>query len=164
VHLSVPSSLIYFCTPVDCLLILFPNIWKIICYSLRPILLFTNTDVSITKMCLDTSILAKSIMGRREYQYTRNYFNLGSVHSYMIMNIADWIAALGCLFAVKGLLQASNSSKKWMWYSFYVSVAISVFWTYYLLKYVILQTTQLSLLCQTISYHIISYHIRLMLL
>jgi hypothetical protein len=35
-------------------------------YSLRPILLFTNADVSITKMCLDTSILAKSIMGRRE--------------------------------------------------------------------------------------------------
>jgi hypothetical protein len=36
-------------------------------YSLRPILLFANTDVSITKMCLDTSILAKSIMDRREY-------------------------------------------------------------------------------------------------
>jgi hypothetical protein len=36
-------------------------------YSLRPILLFVNTDVSITKMCLGTSILAKSIMGRREY-------------------------------------------------------------------------------------------------
>jgi hypothetical protein len=36
-------------------------------YSLRPILLFANTDVSTTKMCLDTSILAKSIMGRREY-------------------------------------------------------------------------------------------------
>jgi hypothetical protein len=35
-------------------------------YSLRPILLFANTDVSTTKMCLDTSILAKSIMGRRE--------------------------------------------------------------------------------------------------
>jgi hypothetical protein len=37
-------------------------------YSLWPILLFANTDVSITKMCLDTSILAKSIMGRREYK------------------------------------------------------------------------------------------------
>jgi hypothetical protein len=35
-------------------------------YSLRPILLFANTDVSITKMCLDTSILAKSNMDRRE--------------------------------------------------------------------------------------------------
>jgi hypothetical protein len=36
-------------------------------YSLRPILLFANTDVSTVKICLDTSILAKSIMGRREY-------------------------------------------------------------------------------------------------
>jgi hypothetical protein len=40
---------------------------KMIKYSLRSILLFSNTDISTTKMCLDTSILAKSIMGRREY-------------------------------------------------------------------------------------------------
>jgi hypothetical protein len=39
-----------------------------ISYSLRPILLFANTDVSITKMYLDTSILVKSIMGGREYK------------------------------------------------------------------------------------------------
>jgi hypothetical protein len=37
-----------------------------ILYSLRAILLFANTDVSTTKICLDTSMLAKSIMGRRE--------------------------------------------------------------------------------------------------
>jgi hypothetical protein len=36
-------------------------------YSLRPILLFANIDVSITKMCLDISKLAKSLMGRRKY-------------------------------------------------------------------------------------------------
>jgi hypothetical protein len=35
-------------------------------YSLRSILLFINTNVFITKMCLDTSVLTKSIMGRRE--------------------------------------------------------------------------------------------------
>jgi hypothetical protein len=29
-------------------------------YYLRPILLFADTDISIMKMCLDTSILAKS--------------------------------------------------------------------------------------------------------
>jgi hypothetical protein len=40
-------------------------------YSLRLILLFINTDVSIAKMCLDTSILAKSIMGRREYIFNQ---------------------------------------------------------------------------------------------
>jgi hypothetical protein len=51
----------------------------IISYSLRPILLFTNTDVSITKICLDTSILTKSIMGRREYHnlsVNHNFTNL----------------------------------------------------------------------------------------
>jgi hypothetical protein len=36
-------------------------------YSLWPILLFANTDVSMTKMPLDTSELTKSIMGQREY-------------------------------------------------------------------------------------------------
>ncbi|GJM94147.1 hypothetical protein PR202_ga10764 [Eleusine coracana subsp. coracana] len=29
--------------------------------------------------------------------------------------IADWIAALACVFAVKGLLQNSGPSKKWIW-------------------------------------------------
>jgi hypothetical protein len=43
-------------------------------YSLRPILLFANTDVCTTKMYLDTSILAKSIIGRREYIH----FNKGA--------------------------------------------------------------------------------------
>jgi hypothetical protein len=36
-------------------------------YFLEPVLFFANTDVSTTKMCLDTSILAKSIMDWREY-------------------------------------------------------------------------------------------------
>jgi hypothetical protein len=33
---------------------------------LPPIILFANIDVSITKICLDTSVLAKSNMDRRE--------------------------------------------------------------------------------------------------
>jgi hypothetical protein len=40
---------------------------RVFYYSLRPILIFANTDISITKIYLDTSILEKSIMGRREY-------------------------------------------------------------------------------------------------
>jgi hypothetical protein len=40
---------------------------KRISYSLRFILLFANTDVSITKICLDASTLAKSIMDWRDY-------------------------------------------------------------------------------------------------
>jgi hypothetical protein len=39
-------------------------------YSLRPILLFANTDV-----CLDTSVLAKSNMGRREYIFSSTFKN-----------------------------------------------------------------------------------------
>jgi hypothetical protein len=34
-------------------------------YSLQPILPFVNTDLSSTKMCLDTSIFMKGNMGRR---------------------------------------------------------------------------------------------------
>jgi hypothetical protein len=37
-------------------------------YSLRPILLFVNIDVSTTKICLDISTLRKSIMSRRKYR------------------------------------------------------------------------------------------------
>jgi hypothetical protein len=36
-------------------------------YSLRPIILFANVDVSRYILVVDTSVLAKSNMGRREY-------------------------------------------------------------------------------------------------
>jgi hypothetical protein len=35
-------------------------------YSLRSTILFVNTDVPTIRMCLDTSVLAKSNMGPRE--------------------------------------------------------------------------------------------------
>jgi hypothetical protein len=44
---------------------------KKIHYSLRSILLFYNMDVSIIKICLDTPILAKSIMDRKEYKFSQ---------------------------------------------------------------------------------------------
>jgi hypothetical protein len=50
-------------------------------YSLRPILLFADTDVSTTKICLDTSVLAKSNMGRREY--CCSFFLLKFVSKYV---------------------------------------------------------------------------------
>jgi hypothetical protein len=37
------------------------------CISLRPIILFANIDVSRHTLVVDTSVLAKSNMGRREY-------------------------------------------------------------------------------------------------
>ncbi|XP_044976141.1 uncharacterized protein LOC123443706 isoform X2 [Hordeum vulgare subsp. vulgare] len=71
--------------------------------------------------------------------------------------VTDWIAALACLFAMKGLVQASNSSKKWMWYSFYVAMVVAVFWIYYLLKYVILEAIRASFLCQNVAYQANGY-------
>jgi hypothetical protein len=41
-----------------------PRSWTVSCFSL---LRFANTDVSSTKIYLDTLVLAKSIMDRREY-------------------------------------------------------------------------------------------------
>jgi hypothetical protein len=42
------------------------------CYSLRPIILFANTDVSRHILVIDTSVFAKSNMGRREYYSLAN--------------------------------------------------------------------------------------------
>jgi hypothetical protein len=42
-------------------------------YSLRPILFFTNIDVSRHILVVDTSVLAKSIIDRREYGDWRVY-------------------------------------------------------------------------------------------
>jgi hypothetical protein len=42
---------------------------KEIYYSLRPIFLFANIDVSRHILVVDTSVLAKSNMGRREYYF-----------------------------------------------------------------------------------------------
>jgi hypothetical protein len=41
-------------------------------YSLQPIILFANIDVSRHILVIDTSVLAKSIMGRREHKDTGN--------------------------------------------------------------------------------------------
>jgi uncharacterized membrane protein YidH (DUF202 family) len=54
-------------------------------YSLRPILLFANTDVSIIKICLDISTLVKSIMGRREYHFSRAFIGIFICIKNMLM-------------------------------------------------------------------------------
>ncbi|CAD6212582.1 unnamed protein product [Miscanthus lutarioriparius] len=48
--------------------------------------------------------------------------------------IADWIAALACLFDIKEILQNSGPSKKWMSYSCYIGILVAIFWTYYILR------------------------------
>jgi hypothetical protein len=45
------------------------SILDVITYSPRPIILFAKMDVSRHILVVDTSILAKSNMGQREYYY-----------------------------------------------------------------------------------------------
>jgi hypothetical protein len=46
-----------------------PILWVPFYYSLRPIILFANIDVSGHVLVIDTSVLAKSNMGRRGIRY-----------------------------------------------------------------------------------------------
>uniref|UniRef100_A0A0D9V217 Uncharacterized protein n=1 Tax=Leersia perrieri TaxID=77586 RepID=A0A0D9V217_9ORYZ len=75
------------------------------------------------------SLEQKQAQQSRRWRRYHAYF-MEDLPSPMVI-AADWIAALACLFSVKGLI---HSSKKWMWYSFYVSILIALFWTYYLLR------------------------------
>jgi hypothetical protein len=50
-------------------------------YSLRPIILFANVDVSRHILMIDTSVLPKSNMGRREYLFSSSYRCKSSVFS-----------------------------------------------------------------------------------
>jgi hypothetical protein len=58
-------------------------------YSLRSILLFINMDVSSSKMWLDTSVLAKSNMCRREYLNTKQY--------HLLFWVLKWHSSLSSL-------------------------------------------------------------------
>jgi hypothetical protein len=44
-------------------------------YCLRPIILFANIDVSRHILVIDTSVLAKSNMDRREYEFRKQTWN-----------------------------------------------------------------------------------------
>jgi hypothetical protein len=70
-------------------------------YSLRPILLFANTDVSITKTCLDTSILAKSIMDRRSIIFASRKWSTKTSHSYTFKLKHVWHIAIPFTLVVK---------------------------------------------------------------
>jgi hypothetical protein len=63
-------------------------------YSLRPILLFANTDVSITKMCLDTSILAKNNMGRRGHNFRIYFFGYHGIGYKIYLEFHNFITCL----------------------------------------------------------------------
>jgi hypothetical protein len=45
-------------------------------YSLRSIILFTNIDISRYILVIDTSVLEKNNMNRREYLFTKNILSV----------------------------------------------------------------------------------------
>jgi len=78
-------------------------------YSLRPILHFANTDVSITKMCLDSTILVKSIMSRREYTSHSTHIPVDIyLHSLFCCSI-KCIIGLGMVFV--GLMHGTENKR-----------------------------------------------------
>ncbi|XP_058732206.1 uncharacterized protein LOC131603790 [Vicia villosa] len=58
------------------------------------------------------------------------YF-MKEIYSWMIIS-ADWVAVLAFSFAIKGLHNESLHHRKWIWYSWYISTVLAVFWLYYM--------------------------------
>jgi hypothetical protein len=58
----------------------------IFCYSLRPILLFANIDVSRHILVIDTSILEKSNMGPREYMFCKTLQDVTLTNPITLVN------------------------------------------------------------------------------
>jgi hypothetical protein len=52
-------------------------------YSLRPILLFANIDISRHILVIDTSVLAKSIMDRSEEQVSKSLLKVTSAEKFL---------------------------------------------------------------------------------
>jgi hypothetical protein len=65
-------------------------------------------DVSITKICLDISILAKSIMDRRKY----NRYTLQQSHTYEKVHPFGYNKAIIVLLLYSGLGKASTRNRK----------------------------------------------------
>ncbi|KAK4755598.1 hypothetical protein SAY87_009355 [Trapa incisa] len=60
------------------------------------------------------------------------YF-MDDVDSWMIIS-SDWIAVLVCSMTLFGLVRNSTHHRRWLWYSFYTSIPLAVFWLYYMLR------------------------------
>jgi hypothetical protein len=75
------------------------------CYSLRPIILFINIDVSTHILIVDTSVLAKSNIGRREYL-------LAPYIVQILPPIAGILAYPSRLKDVRGLLKCGKTDRR----------------------------------------------------
>ncbi|XP_023516764.1 uncharacterized protein LOC111785478 isoform X2 [Cucurbita pepo subsp. pepo] len=60
------------------------------------------------------------------------YF-MEDVESWMII-AADWVAILACSFSIIGIVSKSNYHRRWLWCSFFISILLSVFWLYFMMR------------------------------
>jgi hypothetical protein len=58
-------------------------------YSLRPIILFANADVSRHILVIDTSVFVKSNMGRREYSSPYSIYE-PTLQTYYFKDVEIW--------------------------------------------------------------------------
>ncbi|CAL5215057.1 unnamed protein product [Lathyrus oleraceus] len=58
------------------------------------------------------------------------YF-MKEIYSWMII-CADSVAVLAFSFAIIGLHHESMHHRRWIWYSWYISTVLAVFWLYYM--------------------------------
>ncbi|KAK2385364.1 histone-lysine N-methyltransferase [Trifolium repens] len=54
------------------------------------------------------------------------YF-MEEIYSWVIIS-ADWVAVLACSFAIQGLRHESMHHRRWIWYSWYTSIVLAIFW------------------------------------
>lgn len=62
-------------------------------------------------------------------------------HAYFMEDIdsrlvilSDWLAVLACSMAMLGLIRNSKHHRRWIWFSFFGSIVLAVFWLYYMLR------------------------------
>ncbi|XP_022960855.1 uncharacterized protein LOC111461536 isoform X3 [Cucurbita moschata] len=70
----------------------------------------------------------QSLLWRRYHVYF-----MEDVESWMII-AADWVAILACSFSIIGIVSKSSYQRRWLWCSFFVSILLSVFWLYFMMR------------------------------
>ncbi|XP_022987866.1 uncharacterized protein LOC111485278 isoform X3 [Cucurbita maxima] len=70
----------------------------------------------------------QSLLWRRYHAYF-----VEDVESWMII-AADWVAILACSFSIIGIVSKSNYHRRWLWCSFFISILLSVFWLYFMMR------------------------------
>lgn len=81
------------------------------------------------------AFLVYSILQQAWYPWELRFhaYFMHEIPVWMVV-VADCMAVLSCLLAVKGLFQSSRSYQQWMWYSCYTGIMLAGFWLYYMMR------------------------------